>query len=165
LGIANCWGFVQGLDLIARHYLLGQLDRAVAYWRVINLLDQAPLPGQTKQAKKREEQLWRAVEVLAYRIVVQADGWRMFCRQLQIDAELPLRDLTGHESVLQVEMVARQLACTYEEACVRLCEAIARDKSLQDFGQQDSKTFRVDTTDDVAQSMLILLEAQLTTWS
>jgi hypothetical protein len=88
--IANCWGLVQGLDYLARHYLLEQLDRADIYWRVLNLLDKEPLFRQTRKAKQREERLWRGVETLAYRIVVQADAWKLFCRQLQIDPDIPL---------------------------------------------------------------------------
>jgi hypothetical protein len=66
---------------------------------------------------------------------------------------------------LQIELLARNLACTHEEACARLREAIARDQSLQDSIPQETKEFRLDTADDVAQSMRKLPEAQLTTWS
>jgi hypothetical protein len=164
-GIANCWGLVQGLDLLARNYLLVQLDRAVIYWRVTNLLDKEPLFRQTRKAKQREERLWRWVETLAYRIVVQADAWKLFCRQLQIDPDVPLKDLPGHEAVLHVEKSARCLACTHEEACARLREAVGGDKSLKGGAPPDTGECHLDTADEVARFMREFLEAQITTWS
>ena len=163
--IANCWGLVQGLDLLARHYLLVQLDRAVIYWRVMNLLDKEPLFGQTRKAKQLEERLWRALETLAYRIVVQAEGWKLFCRQLQIDPDVPLKDLPGHEAVLHVEESARGLACTPEEACARLREAVGSDMSLEGDAPPDTSEFRLDTAEDVAGFMREFLEIQIATWS
>jgi hypothetical protein len=163
--VANCWGLVQGLELLARHYLLVQLDRAVIYWRVMNLLDKETLFGQTRKAKQREERLWRALETLAYRIVVQADGWKLFCRQMQIDPEVPLKYLPGHEAVSHVETLARNLACTPEEACVRLREAVGSDKSLKGNAPPDASEFRLDTADEVARFMRKVLEAQRNTWS
>jgi hypothetical protein len=163
--IANCWGLVQGLDLLARHYLLGQLDRAVIYWRALSMLDQESLAGRTRKAKKIEERLWRGLETLAYRIVVQADGWKLFCRQLQIDPEVPLKDLPGHEAVSHLEKLSRNLAFTPEEACVRLREAVGSDKSLEGNAPPDTSEFRFDTADEVARFMREVLEAQLNTWS
>jgi hypothetical protein len=163
--IANCWGLVQGLDLLARHYLLVQLDRADIYWRVLNLLDKEPLFRQTRKAKQREERLWRAVETLAYRIVVQADGWRLFCGQLQIDPDVPLKDLPGHEAVCHVEKSARGLACTPQEACTRLREAAGGDKSLEGHALPDTSEYRLDTADEAARRMREFLEAQIATWS
>jgi hypothetical protein len=165
LTLANCWGLVQGLDLLARHYLLVQLDRAVIYWRVMDLLDKEPLFGQTRKAKQREQRLWRALETLACRIVAQADGWKLFCRQLQIDPDLPLKDLPGHEGVSHVEKLARNLACTPEEACIRLREAVGSDKSLETNASPDTGEFRLDTVDEVARFMREFLEAQINTWS
>jgi hypothetical protein len=164
-GIADCWGLVQGLDLLARHYLLVQFDRADIYWRVLNLLDKEPFSRQSRKAKQREERLWRWVETLAYRIVVQADAWKLFCRQLQIDPDIPLRDLPGHEAVSHVEKSARGLACTHEEACARLREAVESDKSLEGNALPDTSEFRLDTADEMAQFMREFLEAQITTWS
>jgi hypothetical protein len=163
LGI--CWGLVQGLDLITRQYLLGQLDRGVVYWRVMSMLNQESLSGRTRQVKKREERIWRAVETLAYCIVVQADGWRMFCRQLQIDPEVPLKELTGREAVSQLETLARDLACTAEEAHARVHAARARDKSLAVAVPSDTKEIRLSTAEDVARAMRQALEEQSRTWS
>jgi hypothetical protein len=59
-GIADCWGLVQGLDHLAKHYLLVQLDRAALYWRVMDILDQEP--GATRQWAWRFARLrWAAV--------------------------------------------------------------------------------------------------------
>jgi hypothetical protein len=163
--IANCWSLVQGLDLLARHYLLVQLDNAVIYWRVMNLLDKEPLFGQTRKAKQREERLWRALETLAYRIVVQADGWKLFCRQLQIDPDVPLKDLPGHGAVSHVEKLARSLACTPEEAWIRLREAVGSDKLLEGNAPPEASECHVGTAEEVARFMREFLEAQITTWS
>jgi hypothetical protein len=163
--IANCWGLVQGLDLLARHYLLVQLDRAVIYWRVMNLLDKEPLFGQTRKAKQREERLWRGVETLAYRIVVQADAWKLFCRQLQIHPDVPLKDLPGHEAVSHVEKLARNLACTHEEACTRLRDALACDQSSVANAPPDTSAFHHDTAEEVARFMREFLETQIAAWS
>jgi hypothetical protein len=163
--VANCWGLVQGLDLIAKQYLLGQLDLAEVYWRVMSVLDQPPLPGQTRRETKREERLWRAVEVLAYRIVVQADGWREFCRQLQMDPDALLKDLTGREAVRHIETLARDLACTSKEAHTRLRAAFAGDKSSEGALSADTQGIHQSTSEDVARAMRKTLEDQLTKWS
>jgi hypothetical protein len=163
--IANCWGLVQGLDHLAKHYLLGQLELAVTYWRVMGILDQEPLPGETRIAKQREERLWRAIETLAFRFVVRADGWKLSCRQLQVDPDISLRDLHGYEAVCHMEKVARHLACTPEEAIACLRDAVESDKALESEAPPVGQEYRVDTAEDVARSMRESLEELFAVWS
>jgi hypothetical protein len=131
----------------------------------MNLLDKEPLFGQTRKAKQREQRLWRALEALACRIVAQADAWKLFCRQLQIDPDVPLKDLPGREAVVHLEESGRDLACTPEEACVRLRKAVGSDMSLEGNAPPDTSEFRLDTAEDVARFMREFLEAQITIWS
>src|SRR5262249_3447420 len=84
-GIANHWGLVQGLEDLAKYYLLDQLDSAAFYWRVQSFLEQEPLPGMKKEARKREKRLWQGLQTSAYRFVVRADGWKLLCAELGID--------------------------------------------------------------------------------
>jgi hypothetical protein len=115
-------------------------------------------------AKQREERLWRAIETLAFRFVVRADGWKQFCRQLQIDPDISLRDLHGYEAVCHMEKVARPLACTPEEAIACLRDAVQSDKALETEAPPVRREYRVDTAEDVARSMRESLEEQFAAW-
>jgi hypothetical protein len=164
--LPNYWGLAEGLESLAKLYLLRQLDAAAIYWRVMGVLNQEPLEEEeTATEQKRHDRLWRAVQTLAFRFVVRADGWKLLCRQLQIDPDVVLRDLPGYEAVCQMEGVARLIACTAEEALACLREGADRDAAANGETSPGRRDYRLDTAEEVARSMRACLAEQLAAWS
>jgi hypothetical protein len=163
--VPNYRGLAEGLDNLVKHYLLRQLDVAAVYWRVLGAWNQEPLPGETQKGTKRPDRLWRAVQTVAFRFVVGADGWKLLCRRLRIDPDVVLRDLPGYETVCQMEEVVRPIACTAEEALACLRQEAERDAAAEGGSAQIRRDYRLDTAEDVARSMRAFLEGELAAWS
>jgi hypothetical protein len=163
--LPDYWGLAEGLDNLVKLYMLKQLDLAAIHWRVLGVLDQEPLPGETQKGKKRHDRLWRGIQTLAFRFVVRADGWKLLCRHLQIDPDFVLRDLPGYETVCQMEQVARPIACTAEEALAWLQQVTERDAAAEGALPQLGPGYRLDTAEDVARSMREFLEEEMAAWS
>ncbi len=163
--LPNYWGLADGLESLMKLYLLRQLDAAVLYWRVTGLLNQEPLGEETATERRRHDRLWRAVRTLAFRFVVRADGWKLLCRQLQIDPVVVLRELPGYETVCQMEGVARSIACTAEEALAWLQEGGAGDAEAEGESPRERRHYRLDSAEEVARSMRAFLEGELAGWS
>jgi hypothetical protein len=163
--LPNYWGLADGLESLAKLYLLRQLDAAALYWRVMGVLNQEPLGEETATEQQRHDRLWRAIQTLAFRFVVRADGWKLLCRQLQIDPVVVLRELPGCETVCQMEGVARLIACTAEEALAWLQEGAAGDAEAQEESPQERRQYRLDSAEEVARSMRSFLEGELAGWS
>jgi hypothetical protein len=106
----------EGLDDLAKLYLLKQLDLATFYWRFTAVLDREPLGCPSRQERQRDERCWQILKLLCYRFVVRADGWRLLCTQLHIDAVVLLKELPGSDAVQQMGPVARLLAFSPAEA-------------------------------------------------
>ena len=162
--LPDYWGLAEGLESLAKLYLLRQLDAAAIYWRVMGVLNQEPLEESAAE-QQRHDRLWRAVQTLAFRFVVRADGWRLLCRQLQIDPDVVLRDLPGYETVCQMEGVARLLACTAEEARACLREGAEREAAAKGESPPVRQDYRLDTAEEVARSMHAFLAGELAAWS
>ena len=72
--VPDYWGLADGLDDLAKLYLLEQLDLAAFYWRFAAMLDQEPLVRPSRADRQRDERRWKLLKMLAYRYVVGADG-------------------------------------------------------------------------------------------
>jgi hypothetical protein len=162
--LPDYWGLAEGLDSLASLYLLRQLDAAALSWRVMGVLNQEPLEESAAE-QQRHDRLWRAVQTLAFRFVVRADGWKLLCRQLQIDPDVVLRDLPGYETVCQMEGVARLLACTAEQALACLREGAEREAAAKGASPPVRQDYRLDTAEEVARSMHAFLAGELAAWS
>ena len=75
--VANYWGLIDGLNCLAMTYMLRQFDAAMILGYALGLL--GPKLVAHKRTSKQENLLWRAAQTRAYRFVVSADGWKMFC--------------------------------------------------------------------------------------
>jgi hypothetical protein len=93
--VPDYWGLAEGLDDLAKLYLLAQLDLAAFYWRFAALLDQEPLARPSRQERQRDERRWQLLKMLCYRFVVRADGWRLLCSEMHIDPVILLKALPG----------------------------------------------------------------------
>jgi hypothetical protein len=162
--LPDYWGLAEGLDDLAKLYLLAQLDLAGLYWRFTAVLDQEPLGRPSRQERQRDERCWQLLKMLCYRFVVRADGWRLLCTELHIDPVVLLKELPGYESVQQMEPVARLLALSAEEALDFLrADAAARRPAAEETPALQ-RAYKVETAADVAQSMRAFLQAQLNKW-
>jgi hypothetical protein len=129
IDVANHTGLKIGLHCVAITYLLQQLDTAM----LANHIDILTIEDYQFNLKRRRVQkdLDRVAKVLAFRTVLQADAWRLFCSDLHVDAELILSDLPGYQAVCDFEKSARHWACTAKEANAYLRRSAARDEKKQ----------------------------------
>jgi hypothetical protein len=102
---------------------------------------------------------------LAYRFVVRADGWKLLCAELHIDADVLLRDLAGYEKVREIEETARVMACTAEHARAFFRNASKREKSSEGIASAEPDEYRLSTPEEQAQAMRQHLEEKLAAWS
>ena len=123
--LPDSWGLAEGLDDLAKQYVLKQLDLAVWYWRLTGLMEREPWSRPSRQDQQREERRWQLVRMLAYRFMVRAEGWQLLCAELHLDPEVLPRQLPGYEAVKQMEEVARRVAFSAEEAQAYRGEGIA----------------------------------------
>jgi hypothetical protein len=162
--VPDFWGLAEGLDDLAKLYLLEQLDLAVVYWRLTGLLGQEHLGRRSSQERQREKRQWKLVKMLAYRFVVLADGWRLLCIELNVNPDALLRELTGYDVVKQMEEVARLMAYSAAEALAYLRSRVEGSSPAQGDQPAVRREYRLDTAADVAQSMRAFLQARLDWW-
>jgi hypothetical protein len=60
--------------------------------------------------------------MFAYVFTVKLDGWRRFCAEFKVDADLLMNDLPGYDTENRTEEAARIMACTPEEAAAWMRE-------------------------------------------
>jgi hypothetical protein len=162
--VPDYWGLAEGLDELAKLYLLAQLDLAAVYWRFSALLDQEPRARPSRPERQQDERPWQLLEMLCYTFVVRADGWRLLCREMHIDPEDYLKDLPGVDAVQQMEPLARLLAFDAEEALDFLrADAEARRPAAEETPAVRRED-KVETAADVAQSLRAFLQERLDKW-
>jgi hypothetical protein len=105
------------------------------------------------------------IKLEAHRLVVRADGWKLLCAELHIDADFILQQLPGTETLAQTEPQARHLAFSAEEARTYLGELEARVHSAPTAPPLAGRAYHLDTAADVARSMREALEVHLGRWS
>src|SRR5450631_2755482 len=114
--VPNYWGLARALRDLAIFFQLEQLDFGTTFGEVMNLLKPDPLVPDTQRSRREYKRPWEVAEILAYRFVVRADGWKLLCGELHIDADVLLRDLAGYQKIRELEETARLMACTSEQA-------------------------------------------------
>jgi hypothetical protein len=91
------------------------LDLAARYSHASGMLAQEDdCRGRAGQAERARR--LGAARMLAYLLVVNAEGWRSFCSEMRFDGDLLLREMPGYETLAWVEEVGRLMAFTPEEA-------------------------------------------------
>src|SRR5437763_549523 len=103
--VPDCRGLLEGLAAVAQQYVLQQLDSAAFFWRRWALEEPDSIDPQ-QESRHQDSRAWPALQFEAYKVVVRADGWKLLCAELQIDADLILRELPGHETVGQMDALA-----------------------------------------------------------
>jgi hypothetical protein len=162
--LPDYWGLAEGLNDLARLYLLQQLDLVAFYWRFTAILDRQPQGRPSRQERQRDERLWQILKMLCYRFVVRADGWRRLCTELHIDPVVLLKELPGYDAVQHMEQVARLLAFSAEEALSYLRAEFESCRPAEDETPAVQRQYTIDTAADVARSMRAFLQEQLEEW-
>jgi hypothetical protein len=110
------------LRLLALFHVARMLDLAALYWHASVMAAQAD-EFRGRAGKAERESRLDAARMLAYLLTVNAAGWRQFCSELRIDADVLLRCMPGYETLARAEEVAGIVAFTSAEAAVWLRRA------------------------------------------
>jgi hypothetical protein len=114
--VVDFYGVHEGLLLVASSHMMIQLDLAAQLWRMEAMAaDHAFLRGG-KRNDQLADRLERNLRILAWRLVLNADAWRLFCGELGVDPEAVLPGCPGKDMVDDAESLARLLAFAPEEA-------------------------------------------------
>jgi hypothetical protein len=100
-GVPHYYGLWEGLALLRVVYQMQQLERLCAIVAAAGLM----ASGETAEGESRLKWLLPAL-----RFVVDADAWKLFCAELQIDPDALLRHLPGCKLEQGMEAVARRIA-------------------------------------------------------
>jgi hypothetical protein len=161
--IPDYWGLLEGLEGLAKLYVLRQLDSAAFFWRLLGSLEPDARYAATR-SHEQEKRLWKMIQLEAHRMVVRADGWRLLCAELHLDADFVLQPLPGRETLAPTEPQARLLAFTAEEARTYLGELGARVAAAQKATPSRRAESHLETAADVARAMRTTLEEHLRGW-
>jgi hypothetical protein len=155
--VPDYWGLLEALIELAHFYLLGQLDLAVLFGEAMMLREQ-PLPGP------RPKPLEPLLRMLAYRMMIGADGWQQLSSELMIDPEVLVRELPGYARVCRVTAQARELAFSAAEARAYLHETGKRRRGDGEGPPGASAQWRLSTAADAAQELRAHLQRRLALW-
>ncbi len=162
--VPEYFGLSEGLVQLAALHVMTQLDRAVIYWRVESALDYLASRSAKYKGGQREDGLWTVMQMLCFRVQLDADAWKLLCAELKIDPEPLLRGLPGYESVKQMEECARLVAFTAEEATVFLRQSFEQEEVAAGKAPPANRVYRMCTAADVARDMREYLESHLASW-
>jgi hypothetical protein len=158
------WQLLDGFEGLVKLYLLQQLDGAAFFWRLLGALEQ-DLLFEAERHRQREGRIWMLIKLEAHRIVVRADGWKLFCQELQVDAEILLQKLPDSANLAHTEHQARLPAFTAEEAVAYLGEQFERFQAAPGSDAPSIPCeYRLETPADVAQAMRETLHQHLNEW-
>jgi hypothetical protein len=162
--VPDYWGLAEGLEDLAKLYLLKQLDLAACYWRFAAVPDREPRGRPSRQDRQRDARRWQLLKMLAHRYVVRADGWRLLCTEMHVDPVVLMKELPGYDAVQQMEQVARLLAFSAEEALAFRRADAAAGRPAEEETRAVRREYEIDMAADVAQSMRTFLQARLDEW-
>jgi hypothetical protein len=110
------------------------------------------------------EESFGVLRMLAFRLVLAADAWKLFCAELRIDSDAILRHLPGCDLVRDMEEAARKIALTPEEALAYLHSESEASETAAGNAPAAQRACRLDTADDVAREMREFLADRAKRW-
>jgi len=108
-------GMADGIQVLALLHLCDLLNLAALFWTGSAILAERGA-ARGKESKKREAPVRDTVRGAAYAFTVHVEGWKRFCSELKVDADVLLKDRRGFATVRLAEEVARGMAFSPEEA-------------------------------------------------
>jgi hypothetical protein len=160
--VPDYWGLTQGLDQLAVLHVLLQLDMAAFYWRISAIMAESPSFRRSKHDRQLEARRDRMLRMIGYRIITEAEAWKLLASELQIDPEELLRPVPGYESMRMAEQAAQYVTYSAEEA---LEYARAWKERTTATADEAAHPVHVETAADVAASMRKYLEQSVGEWS
>jgi hypothetical protein len=154
--VPHYYGLWEGLTLLSVVHRLQQLDLAYRLACATALLASGRAEG--------EEPL-RHVQMHAFRFILGADAWKLFCAELHIDPEAILGHLPGCDLVRGMEEAAREVAFTPEEALAWLRRPVEAAEAAAGKAPAARREYRMDTAADVAREMREFLEERAGRWA
>jgi hypothetical protein len=109
-------GLAEGLLLVSLLHLVELLRFTALFWHTQWLSDQSAWLKPRGAEQVDEDGSLAAVCVGAYLLVCHFDGWRLFCKERNLDPEVLLRDIPGYGVAIEAEAIARALAFNAQEA-------------------------------------------------
>jgi hypothetical protein len=111
--LQDYFGLADGLQAAAMLQQMELLQLAAVYWQADGALQQEITLGAAGDKTVRAR--FAALSgVLAYALTVKVDGWKRFCAEVNVEADLLLKALPGYEVVRRAEAAARVAAFTPE---------------------------------------------------
>jgi hypothetical protein len=144
-------GFSEGLRDLGHLHMLMQLELAAGYWHARALLLENPAVLEKDHEESWNQKLGKVLQLLAFRLLRNANGWELFCVDLNIDPEVLLRHLPGYEMVKDAQASAQAIAFTATEA-----EALLHSEKN---GQAEEQL-----PEAVAEALREYLELRVTWW-
>ena len=144
-------GLGDGLLFLSLFHAVGQLELGLLYWHVSALADQWQELVVDEEDEARAERMWASARLAAYRLCVEADGWRRLCMDLKIDPETLLRDLPCYDTLRRTEEAARIAAWKPEEATAELRKLAGADVEAP-------------TAEDAAKAMREFIDQRVQWW-
>src|SRR5262249_31198633 len=120
--LPNYFGLSSGMQNLTLFHSIQLLDLAALYWHAAGMLEQEEY-FKGKEGTSSKERLLGTACMLAYVFTVNVDGWKRFCSELEINADILLRDMPGYSTLIRAEEAARIMAFTPEEAANWMREA------------------------------------------
>ncbi|MBI4230993.1 MAG: hypothetical protein HY608_09190 [Planctomycetes bacterium] len=138
--IADYASYANAFTVVRSFAIEAQLELAAEFWRHVARFESARPTADDPASEEAVQQASDLMLVYAYMLTTWADGWRMFCSELGIDAEA-LGEAAGETDVRKTaEDMARQTMPTPEGA-IRI---------LQRLAAIETGTDRAGTAEDVA---------------
>jgi hypothetical protein len=120
VGLPDYHGLGEGLLLLSLFHVIGQLDLGLRFWHLQGVADDGEDVAVGKGEPARAHRLGDLIRLTAYRLCVEADGWRRLCADLNVDPEALLCDLPCQDALRLTEQAARTVRWSPEEAAAYL---------------------------------------------
>jgi hypothetical protein len=150
--MSDFYALAEGMLLAGLFHMINQLDRIALYWQAQGIADRYWELATSEEEQAKAERVSGSISLLAYRITVEAEAWKRFCADLQLDPEAQLRGLPSYDTLKRGEEGAALVACDPEQA-----EALFRRAGRQDCA--------LPSVEDAAKAMRAFLDCRVARWS
>src|SRR5262245_36871346 len=155
-------GLWEGLESLARLYLIKQLDLAACHQEARTCSAERGLVHRDQKWQEHNDLFWNYARLFAYRFLVLVDAWKLLCAQLQIDPDMLIRDLPGYDTLCRQEEAMRSIAFSAEEALH--FQNATEEPAKEGIPQEPGRNLRVDTAEEVVACWREMLAEWAKTW-
>jgi hypothetical protein len=157
--VPDYWLFSRGLLDLAQFYLLQQVELAATFWRSFALVAVAPAPADRPERSAARQEVLEQLRFTAYRCLVLAEAWQIFCVEWHLAPEALPRLLPGYDGLEGLLEASRRIAFTAEEALAYLRETVELNLAPTSGASRRNVTYRMETAGDLARSLRDYLQS------